>query len=241
MKWFYDMKIGTRLLMAFIIVGAITALIGYLGITSMSKIADLSRAAYEHQTLGIAYLKQADISLIHVDRDVKNLLLAGTAEDLEHYKSRMEVDIAAFNENLEKARPLIRTGQGIEMLEKDDQTWKEYLETARKIVDLAMQDGHEKNRASVQLSDGIGNQKVNAVEEALARSESFKEGRARQFEEEGIATFQSSRTLLLVLVVAGVFAGLGFGVFISRSISRPLGIIAEIARNISLGDVESNS
>jgi methyl-accepting chemotaxis protein len=57
MKSIYDMKIGTRLLAAFIIVGAITAVIGYTGVVSMGKLADAGDAAFERETLGVGYIK----------------------------------------------------------------------------------------------------------------------------------------------------------------------------------------
>jgi methyl-accepting chemotaxis protein len=237
MKWFYDMKIGTRLVAAFIVVGAITAVVGYMGIARMSEIADLSKQQYENQTLGIAYLKQADISLIHMDRAVKNILLSTTQADREHYKGRMEVDIANFNTNMEKARPLIKTEKGLAMLAEDDRAWAEYQESQHQIVELAMKDPLVKKRESVEISDGVGRQKVDAVENALAASEAYKEDRAKDFAAQSEQTFQSSRTVLVALVVAGVLLGLGLGVFISRSIAKPLGVIAEAAKNISLGDV----
>jgi methyl-accepting chemotaxis protein len=53
MKWFYDVKIGTRLIGAFIITGVITAVVGLLGIVNMGKIADLSAESYANETLGV--------------------------------------------------------------------------------------------------------------------------------------------------------------------------------------------
>jgi methyl-accepting chemotaxis protein len=237
MKWFYDMKIGTRLIAAFVVVGAITAVVGYMGITSMSKIAGLAKEQYENQTLGIAYLKQADISLIHVDRAVKDLLLSNTEADREKFKTRVEQYAAAYNDSIERARPLIRTPQGMQMLAKDDKAWADYQATVSQIIELGIKDALSQSRSSVTLSAGIGRQKADAVEQALAASEAFKEGRAKEFAAEAERTAQASRTVLLTLVVVGVLMGLVLGVFISRSISRPLGQIAETARSISLGDV----
>jgi len=237
MKWFYDMKIGTRLIAAFVIVGAITAIVGYMGITRLSEVAGLAKEQYGNQTLGIAYLKQADISLIHMDRAVKNILLATSDADREQYKSRMQVDIAAYNDNMEKARALIHTDSGKAMLAKDDQAWSEYLESANQIVALAMKEPLVQKRASVELSDGTGRQKVNAVEDAISKSEAFKEDRAKEFAAQAEQTADSSRTVLLTLVIVGVVLGLALGIFISRSISQPLTLIAETAKNISLGDV----
>ena len=53
MKWFYDMKIGNRLLAAFIIVAAITAIVGYTGFANLSKIAGLASESYTRETLGV--------------------------------------------------------------------------------------------------------------------------------------------------------------------------------------------
>jgi methyl-accepting chemotaxis protein len=102
MNWYYDMKIGTKLIAAFILVGAITAVVGYMGIRNMSQLADLAAQSYAKETLGIADLKQADIDLIHLDRAVKNVLLSNTQADREHYKGRMEADIANITGELER-------------------------------------------------------------------------------------------------------------------------------------------
>jgi methyl-accepting chemotaxis protein len=42
---------------------------------------------------------------------------------------------------------------------------------------------------------------------------------------------------MLVMIIGGVLTGLGLGIFIARSISRPLTQLAETAKKISLGDV----
>jgi hypothetical protein len=53
MKWFYDMKIGTKLIAAFVVTGVITAIVGVLGISGMGKIADLAAFSYADETVAI--------------------------------------------------------------------------------------------------------------------------------------------------------------------------------------------
>jgi methyl-accepting chemotaxis protein len=236
MKWFYDLKIGMRLILALMFGGVLTAGVGYVGTVGMNKVAGLSSALYSNQTLGIAHLKQADISLMRMDRDQKNILLASTLEDREHYKSLMEEDDRLVSENLDMARPLIRTEAGKAMLAKDDQAVKEYREATGKIVSVAMREPLEKKRMSQEISDSLGREKVNAAEEAMGRSEAFKEGRAKQFAAEADQTFQSSRTLLIILTVWGLLGGLAAGFVIAGTVSRPLGLIAEAAKKLALGD-----
>ena len=237
MKWFYDMKIGTRLIGAFLVVGAITAVVGYMGIRSMGKIADLAASSYANETLGIAYLKQANVEIIDSARAEKNLLLASSAEEREKYKNAIENFKAKVNENLEKARPLVHSDEGKELLAKFDQAWSDRQQVQMQVVSLAEKDQLEKKRPSVDLSMGLGREKADAVEGVLNQLTTVKENNAKEAAQTSDQTYQSSRMFMLILVIGGVLAGLGLGLFISRSISKPLGDMAEKAKHISLGDV----
>lgn len=237
MKWFYDLKIGIRLLAAFIIVGAITAAVGYMGVASLSKIADLSKKSYEQETLGIAYLKQANTDLVEVDRAAKNVMLSNTSDERDQYKAQVDAYTGLVNEDLEKAKPLLHTDKGQQLLKQAEQAWKDSQESTGNVVDSAMSEPLAKKRASVELSFGEGRAKADAVEDLLAQTATYKEDIAKQAQEETDKTFHSNRTLLIVLSSVGVLLGLGLGVFIAGSIAKPLGVIAAAARNIAVGDV----
>jgi len=237
MKWFYNMKIGTRLLAAFIIVGAITAIVGYTGIASLGKIADLSKSSYETETVGIAYVKQASIDLIEVDRAVKSVLLSNTPEERDQYKARVDAFTGLVNDDLDKAKPLIHADKGKVLLTQTEQAWKDSQDSNTQLIAMAMKEPISPKRASVEYAFGDGRAKSDAVEDALAQMEEQKEGAAKQAQEQTNKTFHSARTMLLTLMVAGVLLGVGFGLFIARSIAVPLGAIAAAAKKIALGDV----
>jgi methyl-accepting chemotaxis protein len=237
MNWYSNVKIGTKLIVAFIVVGAITAIVGTMGMRSMGELADLAATSYSKETLGVSHLKQANIQLIHMDRAVKNVLISSTQADREHYKSRMEANVANINAEIEKARPLIRTDEGKALLAKFEQVFKEDQETSNQVVAMALNDRIEQKRASVELSQGLARQKTDAAEKALTALVTQKEEHAEKAAEGADQSYRSSRTIMIVLVVGGVLLGLGLGFVIARSISRPLGQIAETARLISLGDV----
>jgi methyl-accepting chemotaxis protein len=237
MKWFYDLKISAKLIGAFIFVGAITALVGCLGINSMGTIADMAASSYAKETLGISYLRQADTEVVEAARAEKNLLLASTPEEQEKYKTAIDTFTAKVNESVSKARPLIHTDEGKELLTKFDQAWTERQEVTSQIRALAAKDQLQQTRASVELSDGLGRQKADAVEGVLDQLVAVKETNAKDSAAIADRTYHSSRTFLLILVIGGVLTGLGLGIFISRSISRPMAQLAEVANQISLGDV----
>ncbi|MGA2649794.1 MAG: methyl-accepting chemotaxis protein [Terracidiphilus sp.] len=237
MKWFYDMKIGVKLIGAFIIVGAITAIVGFVGVRSMGKIADMAASSYANETLGLAYLKQADVEMVHAARAEKNLLLSSSPEERDKYKRSIGDFEAKVNDFIGKARPLIHTAEAKELLAKFDQAWSERQDVVNQIVEEAAKDQIEKKRASVDLSMGLGRQKADAVESVLSQLATAKEDNAKQDADTSDETYRSSRTFMFILIAGGVLTGLGLGIFISRAISRPLTKLAESAKQISMGDV----
>lgn len=64
MQWFYDMKIGRKLIASFVLIGAITAVVGWVAVSNMGKMADLADSTYANETLGLIYLKQANVWVI---------------------------------------------------------------------------------------------------------------------------------------------------------------------------------
>jgi methyl-accepting chemotaxis protein len=238
MKWFYDLKISVKLIGAFIVVGVITAIVGAMGINSMGKIAELSASSYANETMGIAYVRQADVDVVHAARAEKNLLLANTAEARDQYKTALEGYASRATEDLDKARPLVHTDEGKLLLAKFDQAWSERQAVVQQILELAAKDRLEQKRASVDLSMGLGRQKADAVEAVLADLTTVKEDNAKKDAETTDATYRSSRTFMLILVVGGVLTGLGLGIFISRAISKPMAQLAATAQQVALGDVK---
>ncbi len=65
MKWFYDLKISIKLIAAFITLSAITAFIGFQGLNNMGVINDMLNSLYTNETVGISYIKEANIDLIY--------------------------------------------------------------------------------------------------------------------------------------------------------------------------------
>ena len=240
MKWFFDMKIGARLMSAFILVGVITAAVGYMGIRGMGKISELGDSAYADQTLGIVYISEANVDLLYVARAEKNLLLASTAAERARYKSEIDGDIVKLNANMDKARPLIHTDHGKELLTKFDQAWKERQEVLFQIIALSEGEQLNQRRESVELAMGLGRQKGQAVDDLLTSLTETKGQLAKQAVETADQTYRSSRTFMLFMIAGGVLAGILLGFLISRSISKPLSELAEKAKHISLGDINQN-
>jgi methyl-accepting chemotaxis protein len=237
MKWFYDMKIGTRLMTAFILVGAITAVVGLIGIRSLSQVADQAAASYSSETLGVATIEQISSDIKEVARSEKNILLSNSAEQREKYRQRTEEAVAQVNADIEKARPMIHAERGKLLLVQVDAAWKARQKIAQQIVEMAMKDPVQPHRASVDLSLGDGATKADNLTDLVDQQTKIKLDVAKEAAEKTDATYHNSRNLMLLLMAGGVLGGLILGTFISASISKPLAQLSEAARLISVGDV----
>ena len=74
MKWFNNLKIAKKLIFTFIILSFITAFVGYEGISNMNTINSMLKSLYENETLGISYIKEANINLSDFDKAESNFL-----------------------------------------------------------------------------------------------------------------------------------------------------------------------
>ena len=107
-----NIKIGIRLIAAFLIVAAASAIVGYVGISNAGKINDMADRMYERELLGLSYVKEANINLIYIGRARANALLASSQEDRAKQMAIADKAIVTLKEQMEKARPLFVSERG---------------------------------------------------------------------------------------------------------------------------------
>ena len=80
MKWFYDLKIGTKLILGFILTSCIAAAIGYIGISSLNDLTAQSELMYSNMTVAIQELGDITEAFQRVRVNSRDLLMATTPE-----------------------------------------------------------------------------------------------------------------------------------------------------------------
>ncbi|OGW36155.1 MAG: chemotaxis protein, partial [Nitrospirae bacterium GWC2_56_14] len=241
MNWFNNLKVRTRLLTAFLLMSAITATVGLIGIKNMSTMNQLASDMYQKELLGLSYAKEANIDLIYLARAEKNLLLASTNEQRKNFAANHQKYIQLTKENLEKAKPLFYTEKGKETFLQLEKALADFLPTTQKVVEIALQDDLQKTRESVEMSMGIGREKIDVVDNTLTELNTLKENNAKGFAEITAATYQKSRIFMIVVILGSAGIGITIGIFITMGLNRQLGgepgHIAEIAQQVAGGDL----
>ena len=237
MKWFYNLKIGNKLIISFLFLSAITAIVGYSGITNMAKINGMLDTLYQRETMGITFIKDADIRLLDFDRNEKDFLLASTEADRERFKKRMDEHEKAMLADIAKARPLFVSNRAKELFAKVNKVWEEYRAVNRQMLDLAKKEGLAKERESTILAQTKGREKLHEVEAVFNELTKNKENNCKKVYNESGALYDQSRTLMFGIVGVGVLIGIGLGFFLARMISRPVQKLAAAADKLATGDV----
>jgi methyl-accepting chemotaxis protein len=237
MKWFYNLKISNKLLLSFIILSGFTAVVGFQGLNNMGTINSMLNALYENETMGISYIKEANIDLIYFGRAQNNFLLASTDEDREKYNANMKKYEEMLLSNIEKARPLFVTDEGKALIAEFERTWREYRKYVGQVLELGMKEDLAARRESVVLAQTIARKASDDVDTALTNLARRKEANGLKYYNQSDAIYDESRLYMIILVVSAVALGIGLGVFVSRIISKPLIQSAEIAKAVALGDL----
>ena len=85
MNWFRNLRIEIKFIGAFVIVASIVAVVGFIGIRNMSVINDLTDKIYKEELLGMSHIKQANINLLFLIREEKNIMLASSDAERQKY------------------------------------------------------------------------------------------------------------------------------------------------------------
>jgi len=237
MNWFNNLKITSKLLITLIILSTITAFIGIEGIRNMSTINNMLNSLYTRETLGISYIKEADVDLIYYGMELNNFLLATTKEDQQKYIDAMDKYEAVLNKNIESARPLLYTEKEKTLLVNFEESWKDYYIISRQVMAYALIESLETKRQSVHLAQTKFREKGDTIESLLSKLSYLKEENGRKAYYDSDVIYADSRTFMILLTIGAIASGLGVGFYISRIISKPINKLLVATNKFSSGDL----
>ena len=141
MKWFYNLNIGAKLIVSFVVASLITAFIGYEGISNMGDINTMLKNLYQNETMGISYIKEANVNLSDFNLVESNFLSSSSQAERDKYFDEMSKVESDLKNNIEKAMPLIHDEKEKELIKQFDGEWVSYKGIVDKIIATAKTEG----------------------------------------------------------------------------------------------------
>ncbi|WKB54635.1 methyl-accepting chemotaxis protein [Eleftheria terrae] len=234
---FGNFRIGTRLIAGFLLVTAISAGIGFIGISNAGKLNAMADRLYGTELLGLSYVKEANINLIYVARARAEYMLATTQEQRDKQLSIMEKSSTTMKDYLEKAKPLFYTEEAKRNFASIASTADEYdrllRETKAMVATTKLQ---ERDSALAALLGRLA-ETNGRLDTLMTELSERKEANARQASQDATEVYQASRSAMLTAIGIGVLLGVALGFLISRSVTRPLRRAVEVANRLAAGDL----
>ncbi len=234
---FSNFKIGVRLIAGFLLVAAISLVVGSIGISNASKINTMADNMYARELMGLSYIKEANINLVYIGRARGNFLLAHSQEEREKHQAAMAKYSASTKDFVDKARPLFFTEKGKSLLASFDLTWTDYQRDLQKALTLASTKKLQDRDEDLETALNAARAQADKLDTMLSDLTVLKEGNAKDASDETARLYESSRVLMIGIIAVGVLIGIALGFFISRSVTKPLGKAVDAANRLAEGDL----
>jgi methyl-accepting chemotaxis protein len=240
---FHHMRVGTRLLLGFLVVILLGTIVAAVGIVSMDRMNDRAKRMYQQELLGLSYTKEANIDLIYIGRTLRNLMLASSDAQRGKLRGQLDADRKLMRDNLDKARPLFYSDAGKQGFADLEVKLRAYDNNVEQLLKKAQAEPLEQQRDSVDFLFATVAPSAKAADDKMTELAQLKEANAQATNLENKAAYESSRTLMLGLVLLSAAVGIAIGMLITRSLTRQLGgepaYAAEIAERIAGGDLKT--
>ncbi|OOM10672.1 methyl-accepting chemotaxis protein [Clostridium saccharobutylicum] len=234
MKWFYDLKIATKLILGFITVAFIAGVVGVVGIVNINKINNLDTELYERHTATMPDLIDI-VNNYRIERGiVKDLLivkdLSKIQENINRFKT-LDDEIDTSIQHLESNSKDSEVIKNLNDLKKLLGSFKQYRDKAINFITT-----NQEQQATEILYTDISGISDN-LETTINNLTSLKINLAKTASDNNSASANRATMEMIIVLTFGVIIAIALGVIIARIIGTPINKMVEAANKIALGDM----
>ncbi len=233
MQWFRNLRTMAKLMLGFVLVGALTGGVGYVGISNMSKINDMLATLYERDMTGLKAIEEANVHLVEVERTVRGLILETDRGAMERQVQQIQQFDKELRESLATYQKTIVSAEAKEKFAEIDRSYTELMREYQDILKAALANDDKAATEKIFKTRELAGK----VDETMAFLANNKAKRAKQTYEESSAIYAWSRASMVAIVVAAMLLGLALGYFIAMLISRALQHVMAQVEQAAAGDL----
>ncbi|MFN3768328.1 MAG: methyl-accepting chemotaxis protein [Ectopseudomonas guguanensis] len=237
MQFIRNLKIGVRLIAGFTLVVILTVAIGVLGIRNLGEVSHLSDRMYENDMLGLNALQEANTQLIVAGRSFRNVLLASDEAARDAAANRAFKALGDTKALVERSKATFLTAEGKAFADRLDQPLNDYAVLLEQLLRSYLASGSLASETSVSAQMPELARRGDTIDNLLSEVVLHKRDRASEANKQINQIYLSSRTQMIVLIAIAAALGFAIGIFITRSISKPLNRAVDVANSLAEGDL----
>lgn len=237
MKWFYNLKIRTKLLVTFICVAMLAGVVGIIGIFYIDNVRDNYDDLYKRFGVGIGALGSASEEFQIIRLNVRELVYNIEANDSEKYLGKINECEKRMYENLAVVEEVIVSEDIRSKFDKVISTLEEYKTIKAQIINLALTN---QKAEALNLMNTEGAQIGGAVGAAVDDAYEYIGMRGNQSCDTQSAKADRVIKIMLIVVLFAVLVAIFLGIFIAKIINDPIQKVIEVTEKIAEGDLNVN-
>lgn len=251
MKWFYNLKVATKLITGFLTVALIAGIVGYVGFNGLR----LMKISIEEIGLNRLPSVQSLLTISEAQTAVKaaERTILSQPTDSSTYSKQTENIKNAFA----KADEAWQIYEQLPQTEEEAALWVQFVEAwdrwkgdQQDFVNIAseVQKYDPQNIEAISAAiDNMKNQSLSIASESFAEAETLlnkiveiNKSETNKANDTAKEANNNATLILVIAVIIGVLIAIALGIFISRIISKPVNRMVEAAEGLALGDVNVN-
>lgn len=236
MKWFYNMNIGAKLILSFIIVALIAGVVGVVGIYNINHIAELDNKMYVMMTEPLGETVKFVEAYQRVRSNIRDIILTEDQAKIADLEERINTRNKEFDEALNIFGETLLTDEGRQLVADLSENKQKYEEILADIIRLAKL-GRDKEAYDLLMSENTEKVRT-AIESEYRRLVEIKVTAAEDTAAENRKAATTATTMMVSIALGGVILSILLGFFISRIIKKPINELLGVSREIANGSLD---
>ncbi|WP_303868431.1 methyl-accepting chemotaxis protein [Acetobacterium wieringae] len=234
MKWFYDMKIRTKLLSGFMVVALIVGIIGYVGIKNILELDHSSTVLYEKITIPVEESGSMSTAFQRMRVNIRDMIAANDAQSIQDFTNRIA----------ERQRDIDEIAKDFEQTLITDEMKTAFVEfnEARKASDaefntlITLATQNQDAEALARLAEtGPAGIASRAEQDALEKLVALKIDEAKATAQANSDLTNSVITTMSIFIGIGILVAMILGFILSSIICKPLRQASHMLKEMSQG------
>jgi methyl-accepting chemotaxis protein len=234
MKWFYDLKIATKLIVSFGAVLLLTLAMGVSGIYSMSRVNQASTDIAEDWMPSVRAVMDLRTDVGELRRWELAHMLNDDEKGMAGYEKRMEESLATMKAHRDTYEKLISSPEEKALATEFDKSWTAFMADHARMIALSRANQKVEARAVASGSSAKTLGEINGIVNKLVALNTEGGDAACKA---ATAIYNSARMTSIILLVLNIGIGMALAMWIARIVSAPLQEAVSLARDVAGGDL----
>lgn len=233
MKWFYNFKIGSKLILGYLVIAVIAAGIGIMGLVGIQKISEQDVYLYEKMAKPLGELIYIVDAFQGIVGNTQDLLGASSSAEIDTIELEIFKRNSRFDGNLKTFQTSLSSPEAIEIADETYLLKDEFDRIVTEAIDLLRQG--KQGDALVLINSADFEEIKRKIEDNYRKMMDIKLEAVKDTAKSNVIIAEVNTRNTIALLVAGVVISLLLGLFIASTITRPIAKISEMIKEMSLG------